>query len=157
MTEPRGMIPKTPGTTEPGNDRTRETRARCMPTFANTPQRIFANWRKSTVLSPIHLMGLSPIGESPLYFRQCTSGISPLAKVLLAKFGILSRACPRLKIENFFLSFSLGLVRICISRGRCTISLRRRSISRGRCTHIPYLHIPSSPFAYPASPDLRDM
>jgi hypothetical protein len=43
----------------------------------------FANSRESTVLWPI--------GESPLYFRQYTSGLSPLAnvqlaKVLLAKF-----------------------------------------------------------------------
>ncbi len=36
-------------------------------TFANTPP------------------GVSPIGESPLYFRQYIRGLSPLANVLLAK------------------------------------------------------------------------
>jgi hypothetical protein len=45
----------------------------------------FANWRKSTVISPI--------GESPPYFRQYTPGLSPLANVLLANIPSSDLSC----------------------------------------------------------------
>ena len=70
--------------------------------------------------------------------------------------------------------WSTSLGRWCISRGICIsrstlqpkmmkkfFIVGRREMEMhhllGEMTHIPYLHIPSSPFAYPASPDLRDM
>ncbi len=99
----------------------------------------FANWRKSTVLSPIHLLefrqlaevhctfanispGASPIGESPLYFRQYIRGLSPLANVLLAKVLLANVPLPTKEEKG---KKSIGII---VTKCKCSQSEKRNTI-----------------------------